>query len=275
MTREPIRSHTDETDKSTNMTQLADHLKEPFVDLLLSVADDKFILGHRAADWTGLAPILEEDIAFSAISQEEIAHAAALYELIAPMLDQTADAVAFGREPNQYRCAALVSLEDSFDWAKAIVRHFFCDHWDQLRFQALSQSSYQPLAALAKRIAAEETTHVDHADVWVLRLGQGEAKERMQRALDELAPWTGGLAEPTQGLDALIDAALYPHGHEEMYERWKTQVQGVIDEAGLQLTLSAPPADALGGRQGRHREEFAALLDEMCEVYRTEPEAAW
>ena len=53
------------------MDKLSEHVKGPFVQLLLSLADDKFILGHRNADWTGLAPLLEEDIAFSSIAQDE------------------------------------------------------------------------------------------------------------------------------------------------------------------------------------------------------------
>ena len=64
------------------MTSIRQDLKEPFADLLLSVADDKFILGHRNSDWTGLAPLLVEDIAFSSLAPDEIAHAQALYQLL-------------------------------------------------------------------------------------------------------------------------------------------------------------------------------------------------
>ncbi len=81
------------------MTNLPQDLKEPFADLLLSVADDKFILGHRNSDWTGLAPILEEDIAFSSLAQDEIAHAKALYELIGGLLGRSADAPAIACAP--------------------------------------------------------------------------------------------------------------------------------------------------------------------------------
>ena len=65
------------------MTDLADAHKKPLVQLLFSIADDKLVLGHRNADWTGLGPILEEDIAFSALAQDDIAHAGAIYGLIA------------------------------------------------------------------------------------------------------------------------------------------------------------------------------------------------
>ncbi|HLJ93659.1 MAG TPA: Phenylacetic acid catabolic protein, partial [Gemmataceae bacterium] len=107
------------------MDQLSAHLKRPLVELLLSVADDKFMLGHRNADWTGLAPILEEDIAFSALAQDEIAHASALYEMVAQLQDTKPDRLAFGRRPEEYRCAAIVELSDGFDWAKALCRNFF------------------------------------------------------------------------------------------------------------------------------------------------------
>jgi ring-1,2-phenylacetyl-CoA epoxidase subunit PaaC len=34
-------------------------------DLLFRMADDELILAHRHSEWTGLGPLLEEDIAFS------------------------------------------------------------------------------------------------------------------------------------------------------------------------------------------------------------------
>ena len=50
---------------------------------LLAIADDELVLGWRDSEWTGIAPVLEEDVAFSSIAQNEIGHARALYELAA------------------------------------------------------------------------------------------------------------------------------------------------------------------------------------------------
>ena len=58
---------------------------------LLEIADDELILGWRNSEWTGIAPVLEEDVAFSSIAQNEIGHARALYELAAAELGTTAD----------------------------------------------------------------------------------------------------------------------------------------------------------------------------------------
>src|SRR5919197_829157 len=49
--------------------------------LLYALADDELILGHRHSEWTGWAPHIEEDVAFSSIAQDEMAHARLLYEL--------------------------------------------------------------------------------------------------------------------------------------------------------------------------------------------------
>ena len=67
----------------------------PSVDSLLELADDELILGWRNSEWTGIAPFLEEDVAFSSIAQNEIGHARALYEIVARELGTDADAVAF------------------------------------------------------------------------------------------------------------------------------------------------------------------------------------
>src|SRR5207244_2975158 len=79
--------------------------------------------GGRDSEWTGIAPSLEEDVAFSSIAQSEIGHARALYELAARDLGTTADELAFDRSPEDYRCAPLVELR-RLDWAHTIARHW-------------------------------------------------------------------------------------------------------------------------------------------------------
>ena len=194
------------------METLPEYLRQAFVQLLLSIADDKFMLGHRNADWTGLAPILEEDIAFSSLAQDELAHASALYQMVADLLGTKADRLAFGRKPEEYRCAQIVEFSDGFNWAQAICRNFFCDHLDLLRLQRLAHSCYTPVAQLAKRLAAEEQIHVQHTDSWLTRLGRGgeAGHSRIQEALDALAPLAPSLLEPTEGLDLLEAEGVYP-----------------------------------------------------------------
>src|SRR2546421_5498728 len=88
---------------------------------LLELADDELVLGWRDSEWTGIAPFLEEDVAFSSIAQNEIGHARALYELAAQELGTTADELAFDRQPEEYRCCRLVELRLP-DWEPTIAR---------------------------------------------------------------------------------------------------------------------------------------------------------
>src|SRR3954462_5736057 len=50
---------------------------------LLELADDELILGWRNSEWTGISPLLEEDVALSSVAENEIGHARALYQLAA------------------------------------------------------------------------------------------------------------------------------------------------------------------------------------------------
>lgn len=261
----------------TTVNEVKDQFKRPLANLLLSVADDKFVLGHRNADWTGLAPILEEDIAFSSLAQDELAHASALYQIAADLLNTKADKLAYGRAAADYRCAQLVELSDEFDWALAIARNFFCDHFDFCRLNRLANSAYTPVAQLAARLIGEEKIHLDHVDSWIRRLGKGspEAKARVAAALGRLSDLAPMLFEPFEGLGELEAAGLYPGDTATMFREWSDQLRHVTAEADVPLKLGAPEARAVGGRRGRHSEAFPALLDELTEVYRIEPEAAW
>jgi len=261
----------------STMPDLPEHLKPAFINLLLSAADDKLFLGHRNSEWTGLGPLLEEDIAFSALAQDEMAHASALYELAGSIDGRSADQLAFGRKPEEYRCASIVEVPDEFDWATAIARQFFCNHFDLFRLTRLAHSACKPLSDLARRLVAEQKAHVEHVDDWIIRLGAGtpESHRRMQQAIDGLAAHATRLFEPCDGLQGLVEAGLYPGRDAEMYEQWCAAIEHVLGQAHLTVHLKVGGPDDPHGRRGVHTQHLAPMLDEMCEVYRLEPNVAW
>jgi ring-1,2-phenylacetyl-CoA epoxidase subunit PaaC len=152
---------------------------------LLQIADDELVLGWRNSEWTGIAPFLEEDVAFSSIAQNEIGHARALYELVARELDTTADELAFDRKPEEYRHSRLVELRLVPDWARTIARHVLYEEADATRLAELKASDDPEVAGLAAKIDREEVYHRMHAEMWRERL---QDEPRFTEALEELRP---------------------------------------------------------------------------------------
>ena len=169
---------------------------------LLEIADDELILGWRDSEWTGIAPLLEEDVAFSSIAQNEIGHARALYELVARERGVTADELAFDRAPDEYRCSRLVELR-LLDWEKTIARHHLYEEADAARLERLQQSDDPEIAGLAAKIDREEAYHRMHARMWFDRL---KDEPRFTAALAELRPLLdAGRDEHTPELAELWD----------------------------------------------------------------------
>ena len=160
----------------------------PVNELLLELADDELVLGWRDSEWTGIAPFLEEDVAFSSIAQNEVGHARAAYELLARERGITADELAFDREPHEYRCSALVQLRLVPDWARTIARHVLYEEEDGRRVKELMSAHDPEIAGLAAKIDREEAYHRIHAQMWAERL-RGEP--RFEDALEELRPLVG------------------------------------------------------------------------------------
>jgi ring-1,2-phenylacetyl-CoA epoxidase subunit PaaC len=171
-------------------------------ELLLEIADDELILGWRNSEWTGIAPFLEEDVAFSSIAQNEIGHARALYQLVAAELGTTADELAFDRPPAEYRCSRLVELRLADDWARTIARHVLYEEADAARLEALKASDDPEVAGLAAKIDREEAYHRLHAQMWHERLAE---EPRYLEALAELHPLLHERAGHTSEFEELWD----------------------------------------------------------------------
>ena len=119
------------------------------------MADDEFVIGFSDSEWTGIAPLLEEDVAMSSLAQDEIGHAAALYDLLGELTGTDADALAYDREPAEYRHARLLD-HGRGDWAMTIARRYLYETSDAIRLEAVVDGSWRPLADLCAKLQREE-----------------------------------------------------------------------------------------------------------------------
>ncbi len=242
-------------------------------ELLLSMADDEFVIGFSDSEWTGIAPLLEEDVAMSSIAQDELGHAAALYGLLATLTDSDADALAYDREPVDYRHCRLLD-HGRGDWAMTIARRFLYDTADVVRLDALVGGSWAPLAELVAKLIREERYHRMHAGAWLDRLArtEGEPRDRLLAALAELAPDAATVFTPLPGEPALLEAGILAAPMTDLETRWRA----TIDPAFADLDLPMPPP-ALDPERGRldHGEAFRWLWGEFTSVRRSDPGATW
>lgn len=251
---------------------LSPNLQSLIFNHILALADDELVIGHRASEWTGLGPILEEDIAFSSIAQDELGHALTFYTLLEGLGGGDSDDLAFLRGPSEFRNAQLCELPRG-DFAFSLVRHFLYDLAEAVRLDRLADSTYAPLAQAAAKIRQEEKYHLMHGRTWVQKLARGgdEAHGRLQAALDLAYPTAAGLFEPGEGEAELVAAGLVPPSA-EIEAGWREVVVPFLHSAGFTVPIGK---SHLGGRHGEHTEHLVQLLDAMQALYRADPEASW
>ena len=249
--------------------------QEALKELLYKIADDLLILGHRNSEWTGFGPLLEEDIAFSSMAQDKVGQSYVLYQMLNNLGEQTPDTVAFMRNANQFHNCQLVELPNQ-EYDFSLIRHFLFDTADALRWEMLSQSSYEPLAQLARKIKGELRYHTMHANTWIKQLGSAteESISRLQNSLQEAIPYALGIFEESLYEKEIISASIFA-GEQELKKRWLTKIEEVISKTQLHLPDLKIITPIYGGRIGEHTEHLQPLLDEMSEVFRIDPTAEW
>ena len=224
----------------------------PYIRTLLSLADDALILGHRTSEWTGRAPLLEEELALANIALDLIGQARALYQAAGEMMSHSEDELAYLRDPSAFRNALIMELPNG-DFAFTIARLFLVSVASDQRWRGGFDDPV--LSAIAAKAMKETAYHIRHSAEWLIRLGDGtqESHRRAQDAIDALWPYTGEMTGDRAS--------------------WLLAVAPVLRRATL-----AQPEDGwmqTGGREGRHTEHLGHLLAEMQILPRTYPGAVW
>jgi ring-1,2-phenylacetyl-CoA epoxidase subunit PaaC len=244
-------------------------------DLLYKMADDQLIIGHRNSEWTGLGPLLEEDIAFSSMAQDKIGQSEHIYNLLHELGEADADTVAFTRNSEQFHCCQLVEYPiGEYDFS--LMRHFLFDMAEILRFESLTTSTYEDLGTLATKYKGEIKYHVMHSNAWIQQLAEGneESKARMQSALNECWNLGLGIFEEGEFEDVLTESGIFK-GEAALKAEWLKSVTPILEKAGLVIPVESNWAPVIGGRKGYHTEFLQPLLSEMTEVYTIDPSADW
>jgi len=244
-------------------------------EFLYKIADDQLIIGHRISEWTGLGPLVEEDIAFSSIAQDKIGQSQHIYEILHTMGEADADTIAFTRNAADYKCCHFTEYPIG-EYNFSLMRNFLFNHAEQVRFDMLTGTSLEQLALLAKKYRGEIKYHTMHSDTWIKQLGRAneESHARMQTALNESFNLALGIFEESEYADTLKELNIFD-GEKALQDKWFEVVAPLLEKASLVIPDKSSWQPAYGGRKGYHTEFLQPLLDEMGAVFRLDPKAEW
>ncbi|MFD1739768.1 1,2-phenylacetyl-CoA epoxidase subunit PaaC [Bacillus salitolerans] len=258
--------------------------KEIVAELLYQLADDDFLVAYRGSEWLGLAPHIEEDVAFSSISQDTMGHAAMYYQLLEDMGEGSADSLAHGRKAAERRNAVLLEevngpgnylIEPNYDWAFAVVRHYFYSQAKKIRIDSLKTSSYEPLAEVAVKVNMELYYHLMHWKTWFVQLTsvKGEARSRMKLAIDKVFDDFEGVLTLGPNGSKMSELGLI-EDEKILKQRWISAIKPVFDSLDLTLPIEFGMKNG-NGRIGEHTEDLKAAIDTLSEVYSLNPAVPW
>ena len=268
---------------SKQSEKLSPEYKEALVELLFQLADDDFLYAYRGSEWLGLAPHIEEDVAYSSINQDSMGHSAMFYSLLADLGQGRADDLAHGRPANERKNCILVErvngpghymVGPEYDWAYAVVRNYLYTNAKKVKMESLKQSSYAPLAEIAIKVNMEIHYHLLHWKTWFVQLlsSTDDAKERMVKAIETVMNDFGDVFSQGQKAERINQFGLLDT-EEALKTKFDQQVKSVFES--LNIEFNRPEDCSKNGRYGEHTEELVDAIETLATVYNLEPVAPW
>ncbi len=255
------------------------------IKYILHLADNTLIMAQRNSEWCAHGPILEQDIAITNITLDQIGQSRNFYQYAALLINEnpdsaagiitiepgeaaTEDSLAYLRTEREFKNCLITELPNG-DWAQTILRQFFFSVYQYLLYEQLMKCNDEQIAAISEKSIKEVTYHVKWSSEWVIRLGDGttESNTRLNKALEYLWMYTGEFFMPA-AYENIMDINFVL-----LKEKWKSKITFVLEES----TLEIPGGSFMqyGGKEGKHTEHLGFILAELQYLQRTYPGASW
>ncbi len=155
-------------------------------DLVLSIADNKQMLGLRYAEWATRAPSLEADIAAAAMGLDDLGHSRVLYGCLEPLGE---DPRGPERESDPAGLRALPYFDEPWtEWGQFVAANAILDTAFTVMIEACVNGSVEVLQHRLRKMLMEERYHFLHGRSW---LKSGISAEPLNRAWREAIEWFG------------------------------------------------------------------------------------
>ncbi len=217
-------------------SELSEDTRAALGALLLSLADNKRLLGIRYSDWLLGAPSVEAGIACSAMAQDEWGHGRIVYSMLKD----------FGFDPHHLEherateeyCNSGLLDADVPSWPDLIALNFLLDTALTVQFEALHESRFEPIHYKVRKLLEEERFHFEHGRGWTARLAETEAgraalADAFGRAWTSCIAWFGPEDDPIWTV--LAEESIVNGDAAATRARWLERVGPVLQAAGLDL----------------------------------------
>src|SRR2546423_12731370 len=155
--------------------------------LVLSLADNKQLLGLRYAEWATRAPSLEADIAAAGMGLDDLGHCRVLYGCLEPLGDDPRAGLARDQDPAGY--LSLPYFDQPLpSWSHFVAANAVLDTAFSAMIQACVEGNVEVLQTRLRKMLMEERYHFLHGRSW---LRSGIAPEPLEDAWREALEWFG------------------------------------------------------------------------------------
>jgi ring-1,2-phenylacetyl-CoA epoxidase subunit PaaC len=205
--------------------------------LLSSLADNKYLLGRRYAEWCTGAPMLESAVAAAAMAQDELGHARSFYPLLRGFPEASEADTKEEHGWQERPTSAMACLDRPFEaWTDFVAANFLVDTALTTLLETATDSGYEPLRQRASKIVQEEAAHWVHATGWLGRLAASNQSRGMlvgslQVMWDDALTWFGPTDDDVLG--ALAAVGLLRSGPDALRERLRNRLRPLLEDTKL------------------------------------------